>query len=214
MVWTEAGPLLVHNCCKFWILGGGFGMGAAKGAVQMRAEINKRGLQFTPPDLAMTKTLVDAYRGRYRGVPELWRRAEHLLGNPGAQLGPVVSEGDAILLPNGMRLRYPGLRHETYEMSGESKTGWRYDGRKGRTATWGGSITENIVMGLERCILGDAMNRLLPFWRIPLHTYDELVLLAKESQVEAATSALEFALTRERQRVLYRGIKNAARRQV
>ena len=182
---------------KFWVLGGGFGMGAAKGYLQTKAEINKRGLDFTPPTEEQCQAFVDAYRAKYPMIPAQWKKMEFLIAEPGREYGPLVSEHEAILLPNGMKLRYPNLKWETYKQKdGQQKTGYRYDGRKGRIGLWGGSITENAVQALAKLILGDAMLALLKKgYTIPLHTYDEIVLCVLDASVENAKHEMQQIMT-------------------
>jgi hypothetical protein len=56
----------------------------------------------------------------------------------------------AIVLPNGMRLRYPGLRYID---------GYSYLGEYGkmRKSLYGGKLTENVVQALARIIVTDQM---------------------------------------------------------
>jgi hypothetical protein len=148
-------------------------------------------------DEALASTIIDAYRGRFAKIPELWDRCEHFATHPGSTLGPLVSEHNAVLLPNGLRLHYPGLNKEHYvTKTGEEKFGWRYDTRKGRTAIWGGTWTENFAQSLARIIIFDMQARLMPYWTLPMDTYDELVIVCKDSEVEAAKAALQSVMTK------------------
>ena len=182
---------------KFWVLGGGFGMGYRKGYLQTKAEINKRKLKFTPPTLDQCSAFVDAYRSMYAEIPKLWKRMEWLIQEPGREIGPLVSEHEAILLPNGMKLRYPNLRWEAYKnKAGEEKVGYRYDSRRGRVGIWGGALTENCVQALARIVMSKAMLALRKKgYLIPLHTYDEIVLCVPDVSVENAKVEMQRAMT-------------------
>ena len=181
---------------KFWVLGGGFGMGHRKGFLQTKAEINKRNLKFDPPTLDQCAAFVSAYRAMYPEIPKLWKRMEWLIEEPGREIGPLVSEHEAILLPNGMKLRYPGLKWETYvDKTGEQKTGYRYDSRRGRVGIWGGAFTENCAQALARIIMAGAMLRLSKNFNVVLHTYDEIVLCEKDEGLERAKRVMEFEMT-------------------
>ena len=182
---------------KFWVLGGGFGMGADKGFLQTKAEINKRILKFLPPSREDCAAMVDSYRARYPEIPKLWKRMEWLIGEPGREIGPLTSERKAILLPNGMRLRYPNLAWEVYpDKWGKTKSGYRYDSRKGRVGIWGGKFTQNCIEALARIVLGDAMLELRrQGFLIPLHTSDEIVLCVCDESVDNAKAAMLKAMT-------------------
>lgn len=66
--------------------------------------------------------------------------------------GPVVIEHESILLPNGLRLQYPGLR--------PTEDGWTW-GLNGRTHNiYGGIVQENIVQALAGCVIKEQMVRI------------------------------------------------------
>jgi hypothetical protein len=182
---------------KFWVLGGGFGMGAAKGFIQTKAEINKRHLDFPAPTQEQCQAMVDAYRAKYAAIPKLWKRMEWLIAEPGREIGPLTSEHEAILLPNGMRLRYPNLKWESYaDKWGKAQQGYRYDSRKGRVGIWGGKFTQNCIEALARIILADAMLALKKKgFAIPLHLYDEITLCVPDESVANAKMEMERAMT-------------------
>ena len=184
---------------KTTVLGGGFGVGKKTYRTQVNAmirEMNRKGNDFAPLSEALAGEIIDAYRARYSMIPELWRRAEHMATHPGTTLGPCVSEVNAILLPNGLRLHYPGLNKEHWiTKTGEEKFGWRYDTRKGRASIWGGTWVENMVQSLARILIFDMQARLMPYWTLPMDTYDELVIVCKDSEVEAAKAALQRVMT-------------------
>lgn len=182
---------------KTTVLGSGFGAGGPKIAAQMRAEINKRRLPFPKPTDDEGVTLVDAFRKMYYRIPQGWKLLESGLTTPGLQVGPIMFEKGAILLPSGLRIHYPNLQWERWEtMGGELKTGWRYDGKKGRTALWGGSLTENVIQALARIHMRDAMLWLYERgWTTVLHTYDEIVLSVPEDRAVEAEADLRYALT-------------------
>jgi DNA polymerase len=182
---------------KTTVLGCGFGCGGRKYALQFKAEINKRGLPYDALSQEAAQGIVDAYRAKYLEIPKLWKRADFLLGGPDRKLGPVVSENEAILLPNGMKLRYPNLRFETYlNKQRVSERGWRYDNRNGRTHIYGAKLIENIAQALARIVMADAMLALhKKGFKIPLHTYDEIVLCVPDASVENARMEMQRLMT-------------------
>lgn len=186
---TKATHEFERFCGKFVVLGGGYGMGAPKCHTKIRAEIRKRGLDYTPPTLEVCTLLIDTYRNRFSQIPDLWQECQYrLLGNPGYRVGPVVAESNALLLPNGLRLHYPGLR--------KTAQGWEYEGKKGMTRLWGGKVVQNIMEALCRLILAGQMLRLDAMgYEIVTSTHDEIVMLVSDSQVEQAVRAMRLVMS-------------------
>lgn len=133
-------------CGKFWSLGGNFGMGGKKGAKQMRAEINKRGLVIAPPTEEEAIDQVNEYRALIPKVVELWDRFEWFAAEPGRTLGPLTMGQNKMILPNGTAVHYANLRQEHYKgFDGRQQYGWRYNGMEGRVSIWGGKFTQNCI---------------------------------------------------------------------
>jgi DNA polymerase len=186
---TKATHEFERFCGKFVVLGGGYGMGAPKCHAQIRAEIRKRALAYTPPSIEVCETLIDTYRNRFSQIPDLWQECRYrMLGNPGYRVGPVVAESNALRLPNGLRLHYPGLR--------KTAEGWQYDGKKGLTRLWGGKVVQNIMEALCRLILAGQMLRLDAMgYKIVTSTHDEIVLLVADEGVEQAVRAMKHVMS-------------------
>jgi DNA polymerase len=111
-----------------------------------------------------------------------------MLGNPGYRVGPVVAESNALRLPNGLRLHYPGLR--------KTAEGWQYEGKKGLTRLWGGKVVQNIMEALCRLILAGQMLRLDAMgYKIVTSTHDEIVLLVADEGVEQAVRAMKHVMS-------------------
>ena len=69
-------------------------------------------------------------------------------------------------------------------------------GKWQRVSTYGGSLVENIIQGLARDVLADAMLRLdKAGWRIALHVHDEVVCEISESEKELALSEFSRILS-------------------
>jgi DNA polymerase len=186
---TKATHEFERFCGKFVVLGGGYGMGAPKCHAQIRAEIRKRALAYTPPSIEVCETLIDTYRNRFSQIPDLWQECRYrMLGNPGYRVGPVVAESNALRLPNGLRLHYPGLR--------KTAEGWQYEGKKGLTRLWGGKVVQNIMEALCRLILAGQMLRLDAMgYKIVTSTHDEIVLLVADEGVEQAVRAMKHVMS-------------------
>ncbi|MFN7882511.1 MAG: hypothetical protein ACK5PF_05800, partial [bacterium] len=73
-VWTNDGPIIVHNC----VLGLGFGMGVPKFKETCRVQGRAQGL---PPEMytltpELAQRAVSIYRSRYKEIPAYWRLQE------------------------------------------------------------------------------------------------------------------------------------------
>lgn len=186
---------------KTTVLGAGYGAGEETLYKQAQAEIRKRGLKLTPPTIETFAALKNSYRQGYSKVPEGWKALEGILGNPGKTWGPIVSKGDEWLLPYGLSLYFPNLRYEVYEdHKGEKRKGWRYDTRKGPTATWGGKLMENAVSSLCRGILAEQMRRIRHRLkdiegRVVLMVHDEIVSIVPERYEAEARAIYQEEMT-------------------
>lgn len=179
---------------KTVILGSGYGMGHEKCFLQMRAEIRKRDLPFAPPTLKMCQELTDAYRSQMDRIVALWGEIRYkLLKNPGYAIGPIISEGDKLRLPNGLHLHYRGLR--------KTKDGFEYDGRKGPVHTYGAKVLQNIIEALGRLVLAEQMLYLQEAFKhedmrakIITTTHDEIVACCPESKADTVRNLMQWTM--------------------
>lgn len=107
---------------------------------------------------AVTEVIVKKWRELNKPIVELWKTMENVIeammdDEADYTFGPneclrVVRH--AIVLPNGMKLRYPGLRYID---------GYSYLGEYGkmRKNIYGGKLTENVVQALARIVVTDQM---------------------------------------------------------
>lgn len=107
---------------------------------------------------AVSEAIVKKWRHLNEPIVKLWGMMEHVIeammeDDADYTFGPneclrVVRH--AIVLPNGMRLRYPGLRYID---------GYSYLGEYGkmRKSLYGGKLTENVVQALARIVVTDQM---------------------------------------------------------
>ncbi|MHB8388010.1 MAG: DNA polymerase [Acidobacteriaceae bacterium] len=140
---------------------------------------------------AVTEALVQRYRERYSRIPDYWQLMEHVITCmiAGEELtfganGVMRTGHECIWLPNGMRLRYPGLERG---VDGET-TYW--NGRK-RTKLYGGLLTENTVQCLHYLIVSGQMLEISELLRVVLMTHDDVVAVVPEG---AAEDALAFMI--------------------
>lgn len=144
-IWTNAGPLLVHNC----ILGAGYGLGARG----FQNQCAGYGVDVSTSD---SETIIQAYRKTYKNTVGFWRRLEDAVistiqhGKP-SQAGPYRFrlEGKWLIakLPSGRDLFYykPHLRTGPYNKPVIAFTGLDIAKRPRVETTYGGKILENCI---------------------------------------------------------------------
>lgn len=154
---------------KACVLGLGFGLGHKK----LRGVLRGKGYEVSE---AFAERAVTKWRKKNGRIVRLWKVIQGMLGNEGTVPGiPVKFEKESILLPNGMRIRYPGLAYNAIDQQ------WSFKTRKGRQDIWGGYVTENIVQALARIIIGKQMLELQKRgFKIVTSTHDEIVVLDKD----------------------------------
>ena len=206
MVWTGAGPVIVHNC--------GYGLGAG----EIRDDGSMTGLLAYAYNMGISMSLeesvaaVAAYRQTYSEVPRFWYAcgdaAQAVLeGTPEATVGPFtfsyLKPFLLIRLPSGRHLYYYKPRMETREYTRKVRR-WdteqmrftvveetrlrnvmTYMGRNQHNTQWdrivgyGPSLVENIVQGLCRDILKAGLMRLDKLgFPIVGHSHDEIIVEA------------------------------------
>jgi DNA polymerase len=174
---------------KCAVLGLGFGMGAPK-----------FNFQFAPKETRdMCERVVTTYRKEWApGVPYLWYALEdasaRAVHNPGKRYQaqsrdmayPVFYQMEGpwltCTLPSGRKLWYYDAQPDWQRVpwNDEVKRAWTYRawkfGHMQRIHPFGGSITENVVMGIEVDIHRKGMQNLHKAgWPIVLEVYDEIV---------------------------------------
>lgn len=182
MILTADGPVIVHNC--------GYQMGPDKFKETARII---GGLVLTSEQ---AQNAVGTYRSAHPMVVQLWNRAQNSLqalaaGPDGDKhldsRGLLVLEKGGILLPNNLRIKFPGLSFDT-------AVKWSFAGRNGsdRIHLYGGKIVENVVQALARIVVMDQIVAVSKRYKAVMTTHDEGVFLVPE---ERADEALEYALT-------------------
>jgi len=184
---------------KTCILGLGYGTGAAK--LQHTLKTQPPGAEI---ELEEAKRLVTTYRELFHKIPELWDECERVLHD--LMDGPLYGERDkekksyyigahdcvkvnhfqgGLQLPSGLYIRYPELQLDT----SESKAKMVYKSRKGMVNIWGGSVVENVVQGLARCVVAEQMLMIAERYRPALTVHDSVVCVVPEDE---ADKAMEF----------------------
>ena len=173
---------------KTCILGLGYGTGARK---------LQHTLKTQPPGAVIdeneAKRIVNLYREENYKIPQLWGECDDFLNDLVAwpknkkdyYIGVhdcVTACSEGILLPSGLYLRYPEIKRDT----SEAKTKIVYKSRKGLVNLWGGTIVENIVQALARCIIGEQMVLISKRYRPALTVHDAVVVVVPKDEVEEA----------------------------
>ena len=171
---------------KTCVLGLGYGTGALK---------LQHTLKTTPPGADLTedecREIVNIYRDTNDRIIDLWRESDDALASifTGVKkpyhLGEhkcltVNSEG--ILLPNGFYIRYPSLTTDVED----GKIKYKYKSRKGWVYIWGGSVVENVVQALARCIVAEQMIAINEKYPVVLTVHDAAVCVVREEEVNEA----------------------------
>mgnify|MGYP003324492486 CR=1 FL=1 len=189
---------------KTAVLGLGYGMSAAKfritlavGAMGPRVDLSEE----------EAKNVVNTYRESNKCIVNLWRQLDNSLTHMDEHKRAVtirdtiIVEEGALLLPNGLRLRYPNLRKITYndiennkQGLSRSDVGWWYgDGKR----IYGGKLTENVTQALARIVVCDQMLAIDEMLQeiggqVVLTVHDEVVAVCPEDHAE---QMYEHALT-------------------
>lgn len=184
-VWTERGPVIVHNC--------GYGTGALKLQATLKVAQN-------PVDLSEDECqrIVDTYRTTYPKIRELWRKADRAIeamhGNKTCWLGRegVLSiEGrNGVKLPSGLYVSYPNLHRQ----SKDGKEGWIYIDDTGPVHLYGAKMIENMCQALARIIVMSQLLRIKRRYPVVLTVHDSNVAMVKESERAEAQDYIEACM--------------------
>jgi hypothetical protein len=210
VIWTDAGPLIVHNC------GYMLGPGAEKENVKT-GEIEATGLLGYAWNMGVRLTLeqseasVKIWRETFTGVVDFWRRIDKAArrcirtGQPQEcgrlrfdRSGPFMR----MILPSGRALHYCRPRIENRKTPwGETRATITYEGLSDtnqwvRIATHPGKLTENAVQAIARDLLAHGM-RLADVAGIDirLHVHDEILALALEDRAADTLRVLQDCMT-------------------
>jgi len=166
---------------KTAILGLGYGMGAQKFMATLKA---------AKIDLPFEECLeaVNAYRANYAGIPALWEQSERILRQAltlcngerfAYQYKCLQAAPSAIMMPNGLGLRYHGL-----ELLENGKLSYKVNSKT--EFTYGGKITENIVQALARIVICEQMLAIqqLPEFEVVLTVHDEIIAIGDDNKPE------------------------------
>jgi DNA polymerase len=136
------------------------------------------------------KAFIRGWRQAHPNIKQLWNRLDRAAWTAVQERGRVVRCGVVrfqcngaflqLILPSGRKISYPqpriiGDEHEQHVLFSDNANGQFTDCRHGQGA-YGGLWTENVVSGIARDLLADAMLRIeAAGYPIVLHVHDEVV---------------------------------------
>ena len=132
------------------------------------------------------KRIIDVYRETAKPVKDLWgvyadALEKCLVGDKEFSHKCVKFSAGAILLPNGMKLRYPDLQGNPDE---KGRVQWTYGEQ--RKKLYGSKVVENAVQALARLVMTDGMLRVQKRYPVVLTVHDECCTICPDSEVEEA----------------------------
>jgi len=176
---------------KTVVLGCGFGTGWKK----LQAELNANGVKLSDDEC---KKIIHIYRYSNHKIVELWNEASMALEQMWrkdrysfGRYGCLEFNRGGITLPNGYTIRYPELHAR--EIEGKPK--FFYKSRKGIEGIWFGTLVENAVQGLARCVVGEQMLLISKRYRPVLTVHDAAVIVAPEEEKDEAVAFIEKCMS-------------------
>jgi hypothetical protein len=171
-------------------LGLGFGAGAA--TFQKVAKM-MGGVELS---LEECQNIVTLYRTAHRGIAQGWRECHNALRDIYEGVERPIdpwelcwTEKDAIRLPSGRRIRYPGLHIEAKD----GKDEWWYGEGRYRARIYGPKVVENIVQALARDAMADysVVNFQKTGYRPALLVHDEWVGVVPQADAPRVLESLQ-----------------------
>lgn len=184
---------------KVCVLGLGYQMGAAK--LQMTLA---KGALGGPPvffPLEQCRHIINTYRRRNHRIANGWKICERIIedmaaGREGSHKciswGATEDGVGFVLLPNGMKLKYPDLRKARGDKDWDE---WTYQSGDMRKKIYGGLLCENIVQALARIIVMTQMLWIDKKYRVVMTTHDEVVTLPKKAQAAKCYEYMHKCMT-------------------
>ena len=182
---------------KTTILGAGYGMGGVRFQVQLKTF----GVTI---EVDECKRIINTYRNTYEWITKLWGEAskalDAMLEDKHTTIGVrgvlKVDGKKGILLPNGLRLKYPNLRIRQDEETGKNEL--VYDTKKGKavipTRIYGGKVIENVCQALARIIIGDQMLIVNKKYRVVMTVHDAIACVVPKAEADTAKEYIEMCM--------------------
>ncbi len=190
---------------KTCILGLGYGMGAEK--FKNTLALGQGGMSVDI-DINEAQRIVNLYRQKNHKIVSFWSVCNYalrgILHNRSDSLRDDMLEFDSsgILLPNGLRIRYPMLRKsmDGFEYISNART-YRKLKTTGKiedrewTKIYGGKVTENIVQALARIVISEQMVELGKKYKVLFQVHDELILITDAKKASETREHVETIMS-------------------
>lgn len=180
---------------KTCILGLGYGMGAAKfqhslatGFISVKVEDHE------------AQQIVSLYRNKYHRIQAFWNWCNYALnglvaGESGDMCDLIGYDAEGVILPNGLRIRYPALRRSAhgFEYINDARVYRKFIrdrvvGDEAPDLTWtkiyGGKVVENITQAVARIVVAEQMVKIGRRYPVALQVHDEIVCVVPEEQAD------------------------------
>ena len=152
-------------------------------------------------DLSEAESLevVTAWRDTYHDIVAGWKSFQSNIPNiqqgvetPIDPWGLCVTEKNAVRLPSGRRIHYPGLTKE----SDNGKTEWWYGSGRSRARIYAGKGVENLVQALARDVIAEHAQRMFQRtkYRPSLAVHDELVYVVPTTVAQDVLDELQSVM--------------------
>lgn len=174
---------------KTVVLGCGYGTGWAKLQTTLATS-------DTPVivDEAKARDIITVYRSTNYKIADLWKEGDKIIEamlqsrltgveQAFGQHEVLWFDNHGVRLPSGFKIYYPGL---SLKGTDEKSKKTVYKSRKGEVSIWGGSLTENVVQALARCIVAEQLLAISNHFRVALTVHDSVVCVVPEDEVEQA----------------------------
>jgi DNA polymerase len=181
---------------KTCILGLGYGMGPSKFQHSLAT-----GFISVKVDESEAQKIVRLYRNKYHRIQAFWNRCNHTLnglvaGESGDMCDLIGYDSEGIILPNGLRIRYPALRRSAhgFEYINDARVYRKFIrarviGDEAPELTWikiyGGKVVENITQAVARIVVAEQMAKIGRRYPVALQVHDEVVCVVPEEQADA-----------------------------
>lgn len=145
--------------------------------------------------------IVTLYRNKYHRIQSFWNRCNHALnglvaGASGDMCDLIGYDSEGIILPNGLRIRYPALRRtahgfeyinnpRTYRKFIKARVMGDETPELAWTKIYGGKVVENITQAVARIVVSEQMVKIGRRYPVALQVHDEIVCVVPEEQADA-----------------------------
>jgi DNA polymerase len=192
---VSKGEKVERHVGKTGILGLGYGMGPLK-------FMHSLATSFIPVQMEENEAqkIVALYRNKYHRIQSFWNRCNQeltgMVAGASGELCDIISyDSEGIVLPNGLRLRYPALRRVAhgFEYINDARAYRKFlearvMGHDTPPLTWkriyGASCVENITQAVARIVVSEQMVKVGRRYPVALQVHDEIVCVVDEKDAD------------------------------